>query len=353
MEKTMNLKRLVAWSVSCAVFTFLFAACGPGAQEATGVDGGAAISSNQTGTDGGYFYSFWTNGQGSANMTLDGSNGYSVSWSNIGDFTCGKGWSTGSNHSVTYSGSYNNGGGGAYGLYGWTTNPLVEYYVVEASGSGGSPASGTNMGTYTSDGATYTIYKHQQVNQPSIQGTQTFWQYISIRQGSRTSGTITTANHFNAWASKGMNLGSHSYQILLTEGWNGSGNASAKVSAGGSSSSSSSSSSGGSSSSGSSSSSSSGGSSSGGGSCYVSVSAGSQWSDRYNLNITTNGASTWTVTANMVAPSKVLATWNVSASYPSQYQLVAKSNGSGNNWGMTIQTNGTWTWPSFSCRPGN
>ncbi len=341
----MSLRSIGTW----AAMAFLFVGCGgQESLDATEGGGAASISSNQTGNDGGYYYSFWTNGQGSANMTLDGSNGYSVSWSNVGDFTCGKGWSTGSNHSVTFSGSYNNGGGGAFGLYGWTTNPLVEYYVVEASGASGSPASGTNMGTYTSDGATYTIYKHQQVNQPCITGNScTFWQYISIRQGSRTSGTITTQNHFNAWASKGMNLGSHNYQILLTEGWNGSGNASAKVSAGGSSGSSS----GGTSSS--SSSSSGGGSSGGTGSCSVSVSAGSQWSDRYNLNITTNGASTWTVTANMAGASRVGATWNVSASYPSATQLVAKSNGSGNNWGMTVLTNGTWTWPTFSCRVGN
>lgn len=190
----------------------------------------ATINSNQTGYDG-LYYSFWTNGGGSVSMNLNGGGSYSVNWSNCGDFTCGKGWQTGSGHTITYSGSYSNSGGGAIGIYGWTTNPLIEYYICDSWNQ--VTYNATQVGTVYSDGSNYTIYKHQQVNQPSIQGTSTFWQYISVRNQQRVGGTITIQNHFNAWRNAGLNLGSMNYQILLTEGWNGSGSANVTVSEGG------------------------------------------------------------------------------------------------------------------------
>jgi len=152
-------------------------------------------------------------------------NGYSVSFSGAGDFVVGKGWRTGTTRNITFEGSTTATSGTVLvSVYGWTTNPLIEYYVQEYTSNGAGSAQGQKLGTVTCDGSVYDIWKHQQINQPSIQGTSTFWQYISNRQSKRPgSGTITTKCHFDAWRALGLNLGSHNYQTLSTEGWGNAG----------------------------------------------------------------------------------------------------------------------------------
>src|SRR6185503_8936036 len=106
------------------------------------------ICSNQTGTNNGFFYSFWKD-TGSACMTLGSGGNYDVNWSlGSGNMVCGKGWSVGSSSRIV---GYNAGiwqpSGNAYlALYGWTRNPLIEYYVVDSWGTF-RPPGGTPLGT--------------------------------------------------------------------------------------------------------------------------------------------------------------------------------------------------------------
>src|SRR5690348_15296647 len=96
------------------------------------------VCSNQTGTNNGFFYSFFLS-SGSACMTMTGNFGggnYSTTWSlgSSGDMVAGKGWNPGSTSRVVgyNAGNFSPGSNGYLALYGWSTNPLVEYYVVDA-----------------------------------------------------------------------------------------------------------------------------------------------------------------------------------------------------------------------------
>ncbi|WP_328339391.1 glycoside hydrolase family 11 protein [Micromonospora sp. NBC_00421] len=298
------------------------------------------LTSNLTGTHNGYFFSFWKD-SGNASMTLRADGRYSSSWDrSTNNWVGGKGWATGTRRTVSYSGSYNPGNNNTYlALYGWTRNPLIEYYVVENFGSYNPSSGATRLGTVTTDGGTYDILRSLRTNAPSIDGIQTFYQYWSVRQQKRSSGTITTANHFDAWARAGLNLGTnHSYQIMATEGYQSQGSSDITVREGG----------------GSNPTPTSGPTGNpttppAGGNCTAVLSAAEQWGDRFNLNVAVSGTSNWVVSLGLNGGQSIQNSWNASVSGTSG-TVTARPNGNGNNFGITIMANGNWTWPTVSCR---
>jgi hypothetical protein len=183
-------------------------------------------------------WSLWQNGSGGS-ITTFSTPAFSSSWGpNSGDFLAriglqwgnsGKAYTTlgtvAADYTETKSGS---GGGYSYiGIYGWSVNPCVEWYIVDDSYNKMpvNPGSTTNKGTATIDGGSYILYtRNTSGTGGSRCGSTSNWlQFYSIRQTARTCGRITISDHFDAWNKAGMMLGNVLEASILVEVGGGTG----------------------------------------------------------------------------------------------------------------------------------
>ncbi len=188
----------------------------------------------------GYHYEMWKQDPGTVKMTVYNQDAtFDVEWSNIQNFVARVGlkYDETKTHKeigvftaeVEFQKGQIRNGLAYFGIYGWTVEPLVEYYVME-DWQDWRPRAGDGMhtlvGTINVDGSDYEVITRQMKQQPSVKGTQDFPQVFSIRKNTRASGTISISEHFNQWESKGINLGKLYEVKIKVESYSGSNNGS-------------------------------------------------------------------------------------------------------------------------------
>ncbi|ULC59304.1 glycoside hydrolase family 11 protein [Flaviramulus sp. BrNp1-15] len=181
----------------------------------------------------GYRYELWNqNAEGTACMTIGEGATFSGEWTNILNYLARRGLSYDQTQEheeigeffTTYNCNYKlktEAGNSYLSVYGWTIEPLAEYYIIEDWRNWiPSMAKGSKLkGTIEVNGSVYDIYETIRVNQPSIVGDTTFPQYFSIRRDVRNSGTINISEHFKKWESLGMEMGKMHEVSFVVEGY--------------------------------------------------------------------------------------------------------------------------------------
>jgi endo-1,4-beta-xylanase len=199
--------------------------------------GGQSHSGNSSGGSGNLAWQIWSN-QGTGTLTTFANTAaFTSGWNNSGNYLGRLGFEWGSGgksydqygtitaqFTETKSGS--SGGAWSYiGIYGWTNNPCIEWYIIDDSYSKmpinpGSCANMSNSPLSIDDGKyTMCVRNTSGTGGDRCGGAGSWNQYYSIRQSNRTCGTISVTEHFKAWTAAGNKLGNMlEVKILLEVG---------------------------------------------------------------------------------------------------------------------------------------
>jgi len=193
----------------------------------------------------GYSYELWASGQGTGCMTVYGTNAnYGATWTSVSDFLSRAGLTFDQTKTPAQLGTISAEFSETFtqtpvegktskiyvALYGWTVDPLAEYYVIDDYGdfipgpvnSDGSPR--TNYGTLTVDDGTYDIWAMPVKNRPAITGdNKDFTQIFNVRKVRRKCGHISLSEHFAKWTSIDLPVGKLEEAMFLMEAQNNSG----------------------------------------------------------------------------------------------------------------------------------
>jgi endo-1,4-beta-xylanase len=192
-------------------------------------------SSNASGTAGSLSWTIWSNGS-AGSITTFSTPAFVANWNNSGDYLARIGLQWGSGKSVSSLGTVGadfsetkSGSAGGYsyiGIYGWSVNPCVEWYIVDDS-YGNLPFNpgGSQIGTLSVDGGTYNIIQRNTTGTGGNRcGNVSSWNQIySMRTTKRSCGHISISDHWAAWASHNQTLGNQLEASILVEAGGGSG----------------------------------------------------------------------------------------------------------------------------------
>ena len=183
-------------------------------------------------------WELWANNPNNGSITTFSTPAFEADWNNAGDFLAriGYEWGNAGKSYDTYGAitaqfaykKTGTGGGYSYiGIYGWSSNPCVEWYIVDDSYNGMpvNPGNTTNKGTVKIDGGDYILYTRQTTGTGGSRcsGVSNWAQYYSIRKTARQCGTISITQHFDAWKAASMPLGNLLEAKILVEVGGGSG----------------------------------------------------------------------------------------------------------------------------------
>jgi len=195
------------------------------------------LENNSQGEASNLTWSFWENGTG-ASMTSFPTAAFSASWGpNSGDVLARIGLAWGDNGRTydqygTITAQFAEtklGSAGSYsyiGIYGRTIYPCVEFYIVDDSYDAMpiKPFVSSNVGSAKIDGETYTFWVSAMAGTDGSGCRASGWsQYHSVRQTARACGQISVTEHFSAWRTVGMSLGSLVELEVLVEAGGGTG----------------------------------------------------------------------------------------------------------------------------------
>ena len=123
-----------------------------------------------------------------------------------------------------------------FGAYGWTQNPLTEYYIINGWGDWRPSPNGKDLysGTAVVNGYEYDVFRLYRFNQPTISGNRSFPSYYSVRTESSSQNNknnyikdvVDISKHFDSWEALGFDTSGTFYEAMFyVEGFRSSGTA--------------------------------------------------------------------------------------------------------------------------------